>query len=94
MALIPFTELVTRWQEFGAAALARIEADATEKAALREAVTAAGLPDDQVPPPAQDDTALTEALGRMAALTPVEPAEPGGDVLPDTDELPEVPVTP
>lgn len=91
MALIPFDQLTTRWQEGAQLAVTRLREGRAREDALRAQLTAAGLPDDQVPPAPQDDAAVEQFFADMAALVPVEPDAPGGDVLPDTDALPEVP---
>jgi SOS response regulatory protein OraA/RecX len=94
MAKITFTELIDGFKTGGERAVTAIERRDTLIAELRTQLAAAGVPDDQVPPPPQDDAALVAFLGRLNELDPVEPTEPGADVLPDVDELPTVPAEP
>jgi hypothetical protein len=90
MALISFQDYVARaGQAFGLARSALAAKD-QRISQLEQAVTDAGLPDDQVPPPPVESADVDGFLADMEALQPQD-VPPGEDVLPDVDELPAAP---
>jgi hypothetical protein len=91
MALIPLAEFFVRFREFGNFVLEDKRASVAREAALREQLAAAGLPDDQVETAPVSDEEVLGFMAAYVALNPQVPTEPGEDVLPDVDELPEPP---
>jgi hypothetical protein len=90
MALISFDQYTQRvGQAFGLARSALAAKD-QRISQLEQAVTDAGLPDDQVPPPPVESGDVDGFLSEMEALQPQD-VPPGEDVLPDVEELPEPP---